>query len=59
MNACKEMSKVKWEEVRLYIPGWNQIGGGGRLIALGGVLSSGWWWGTDRKAGNGMAGYVS
>ena len=43
MNACKEMSKVEWEEVRLYIPGWNQMGGG-HLIALGGVLCSGWWW---------------
>lgn len=57
MNACKEMSRVEWEEVRLYILGWSQIGG--NLVAVGGVLCSGWWWGADRKAGNGMAGYTS
>ena len=57
MNACKEMSRVEWEEVRLYILGWSQIGG--NLVAVGGVLCSGWWWGADRKAGNGMARYTS
>ena len=55
MNACKEMSKVEWEEVRLYIPGWNLMEGGGTLLlweefcALAG----------GGKAGNGMAGYMS
>jgi len=32
---------VEWEEVRLYILGWSQIGG--NLVALGRVLCSGWW----------------
>lgn len=53
------MGNMEWWGVRLYVVVWRQIVR--NLVAVGGIVCSGWWWGMirERKAGNGMARYVS